>query len=51
MLSLTGISPHSGAGEKVFFFPITSTLDLKVWTRLEEMLFKKKKVGSQCLTI
>jgi hypothetical protein len=38
---LTGISPHSGAGVKV---PATmSTLDLKVWTRLEENDFLKEK--------
>lgn len=38
---LTGISPHSGAGVKV---PATmSTLDLKVWTRLEENDFFKRE--------
>lgn len=56
VLSLTGKSPHSGAGVKVLV--TTSTLELKVWTRLEENDFekeeeeeKKKTVGSKSLTI
>lgn len=47
MFSLTGMSSHSGADEKAL--SITSTLDLKVWTRLEEKCFVKrreKKLGA-----
>lgn len=41
VFSLTGKSPHSGAGIKVLV--TTSTLDLKVWTRLEENDFEKEE--------
>lgn len=55
VFSWTGKSPHSGAGVKVLV--ITSTLELKVWTRLEENDFEKeeeeekKNIGSKSLTI
>lgn len=41
MFSLTGMSSHSGADAKAL--STTSTLDLKVWTRLEEKCFVKRK--------
>lgn len=47
MFSLTGTSSHSGADAKTL--STTSTLDLKVWTRLEEQCFvkrKEKKLGA-----
>lgn len=54
MFSWTGKSPHGGAGVKVLV--ITSTLELKVWTRLEENDFEKeeeeeKKHWDKSLTI
>lgn len=41
MFSWTGKSPHSGAGVNVLV--TTSTLELKVWTRLEENDFEKEE--------
>lgn len=53
VFSLTGKSPHGGAGVKVLV--TASTLELKVWTRLEGNDFEKeeeeKKIGSKSLTI
>lgn len=54
VFSWTGKSPHGGAGVKVLV--ITSTLELKVWTRLEENDFEKeeeeeKKHWDKSLTI
>lgn len=48
MFSLTGMSSHSGADAKAL--STTSTLDLKVWTRLEEKK-KREKDGRQFLKI
>lgn len=41
MFSLTGKSPHGGAGVKVLV--TASTLELKVWTRLEGNDFEKEE--------
>lgn len=41
VFSLNGKSPHGGAGVKVLV--TTSTLELKVWTRLEENDFEKEE--------
>lgn len=47
VFSLTGKSPHSGAGVKVLV--ATSTLELKVWTRLEENDFEKEEEEKKTL--
>lgn len=49
VFSLTGKSPHGGAGVKVLV--TASTLELKVWTRLEGNDFEKEEEEEEKKTL
>lgn len=49
VFALTGKSPHGGAGVKVLV--TTSTLELKVWTRLEGNDFEKEEEEEEKKTL